>query len=174
VGAPNGVLANTIPLPTASRPGEIIRGPTSPSYIMRYEEVLFIRAEAAQRGWTTENAAALYNQAITASMQLWGVSAADIATYLARGDVAYNPATGLDQIGYQKWVALFNEEIEAYSEWRRTGVPVLTPGPKAAFKSVPRRLTYAGLELSLNATNVKAAITAQGGADLTNRVWWDK
>ena len=54
-------------------------------------------------------------------------SATDIAAYLARPDVAYNPATALAQIGYQKWVSLFNEEIEAYSEWRRFGVPTLTP-----------------------------------------------
>jgi hypothetical protein len=174
VGAPNGMLANSIPLPTASRPGEIIREKTSPSDIMRYDEVLFIRAEAAQLGWTAENAAALYTQAITASMQHWGVSTADIAAYLAQADVVYSPANGLKQIAYQKWVALFNEEIEAYSEWRRSGVPVLTPGPKAAFTSVPRRLTYADLEVSLNATNVDAAKTAQGGAALTNRVWWDK
>jgi Starch-binding associating with outer membrane len=174
VGAPNGVNANTIPLSTASRPTETIREAQSPSFIMRYEEVLFIRAEAAARGWTTENPATLYNAAITASMQFWGVSAADIATYLAQPAVVYNPATALTQIGYQKWVALFNEEIEAYSEWRRFGVPVLTPGPKAAFNTVPRRLTYAGIESSLNKANVTAATTAQGGAGLTNRVWWDK
>ena len=174
VGAPNGVDANSIPLSTASRPTETIRGPSSPSYIMRYEEVLLDRAEAAQLGITTENAATLYNQGITASMQLWGVSATDIATYLAQPAVVYTPARGLQQIAYQKWVALFNEEIEAYSEWRRSGVPVLTPGPKAAFPTVPRRLTYPGLEVSLNGANVAAATTNQGGATLKDRVWWDK
>jgi hypothetical protein len=174
VGAPNGVKANSIPLPTASRPGDIIREATSPSDIMRYDEVLFIRAEAAQLGWTTENAALLYTQAITASMEHWGVKPADVTAYLEQPSVAYNPAIGLKQIAYQKWVALFNEEIEAYSEWRRSGVPVLTTGPEAAFSSVPRRLTYADLEVSLNAANVDAATTAQGGAGLTNRVWWDK
>jgi len=172
LGYPNGVSANTLPLPTVSRPTESIRQATSPSYIMRYEEVLFLRAEAAARGWTTDNPATLYNAAITASMQLWGASATEIATYLAAHP--YNPATGLTQIAYEKWVALFNEETQAYAEWRRTGVPVLTPGPKAAFATVPRRLTYASLETSLNSTNVAAATTNQGGAALTNRVWWDK
>jgi hypothetical protein len=173
-GAPNGVSANSIPLPNASRPTESIREATSPSDIMRYDEVLFIRAEAAARGWTGEDAAALYVQAITASMQRWGVSTADIAAYLSRADVVYSPARGLEQIAYQKWVSLFNEENEAYAEWRRTGVPTLTPGPKAAFASVPRRLSYAGLESSLNSKNVAAATTSQGGSGLTNRVWWDK
>jgi hypothetical protein len=102
------------------------------------------------------------------------VSTADIAAYLSRADVVYSPARGLEQIAYQKWVSLFNEENEAYAEWRRTGVPTLTPGPKAAFASVPRRLSYAGLESSLNSKNVAAATTSQGGSGLTNRVWWDK
>jgi hypothetical protein len=174
-GAPNGVSANTIPLSTASRPTESIREEKSPSYIMRYDEVLFIRAEAAARGWTTENAAILYDAAVTASMQFWGVSSPTVITaYLGQAGVKYDAARALDQIAYQKWIALYNEEIEAYSEWRRTGVPVLTPGPKAAFASVPRRLTYAGIESSLNSANLASAVTAQGGAALTNRVWWDK
>jgi len=39
---------------------------------------------------------------------------------------------------------------------------------------VARRLTYPVSEQSFNAANLAAAVSAQGGADLTNRVWWDK
>ena len=51
---------------------------------MTYSELLFIKAEAAERGWITGSAATLYTQAITASMEQWGVAAAAIAAYLAK------------------------------------------------------------------------------------------
>jgi hypothetical protein len=172
----NTCTGKTMGLGDYSRPTLSIRGQTSPSYIMTYSELLFIRAEAAQRGWigTPADAAALYTAAITASMQQWGVAAADIAAYLAKPGVAYNAATGLKQIAYEKWVSLFNLENEAYAEWRRLDYPVLTPGPNAQGTSVPTRLPYPAVETSLNGANLAAASSAQGSVDITGKVWWDK
>jgi hypothetical protein len=143
---------------------------------MTYSEVLFIKAEAAQRGWigTPADAAALYTAAITASMEQWGVSASDIAAYLAKPGVAYNAATGLKQIAYEKWVSLFNLENEAYAEWRRLDYPVLVPGPNAQGTAVPTRLPYPAVETSLNGANLAAASSSQGNVDITGKVWWDK
>jgi SusD/RagB-like outer membrane lipoprotein len=174
VGAQNGLTASPNAIPLTSRPSLAIRSPQSPSYLMTAAEVLFIQAEAAQRGWVTGNAAALYNAAITESMKQWGVDDAAIATYLAQPRVAYNAATGLEQIALQKWIALFNQETEAYAEWRRTGIPTLTPGPETAIKTVPRRFPYPTTEESFNGPNRAAAVANQGGATLTDRVWWDK
>ena len=48
----------------------------------------------------------------------WGVSAANIATYLAQPRIAYTPgAAGLAQIGLQKWIALFTQGFESWSEF---------------------------------------------------------
>jgi len=158
-----------------SRPTLSIRLPGSPSYIMTYSELLFIKAEAAERGWIAGSAAAFYTDAITASMEQWGVAPAAIAAYLARPGVAYVPgAQGLKQIAYEKWVSLFNLETEAYSEYRRLDYPVLTPGPEAVTSTIPTRLPYPDIENSLNATNLAAAQSSQGDTDITGKVWWDK
>ena len=158
-----------------SRPTLTIRLEGSPSYIMTYSELLFIKAEAAERGMIPGGSAAaaqFYNQAITASMEQWGVDAGAIATYLA--SVPYVPgAQGLKQIAYEKWVSLFNLETEAYAEYRRLDYPVLTPGPEAVTNTIPTRLPYPDIENSLNATNLNAAKGTQGNTDITGKVWWD-
>ncbi|HJR65266.1 MAG TPA: SusD/RagB family nutrient-binding outer membrane lipoprotein [Gemmatimonadaceae bacterium] len=147
----------------------------APTILMSYWEVLFIRAEAAARGWTTENAATLYADAIRASMEYYGIGDAAIDAYLAQSSVAYSAATGLTQIALQKWISLYGQGSEAFAEWRRTGVPTLEPGMAAITnpRVVARRLTYPLIEQSLNKANHDAAVARQGGADLEDRVWWD-
>jgi hypothetical protein len=187
-GFPNGHSSADVPNPCDpagknfslsdySRPTLTIRLEDSPSWIMTYPELLFIQAEAAERGWIAGSAATFYYDAITASMEQWGVSAGDIAAYLAKPNVVYQPgAMGMKQIAYEKWVALFNEETEAYAEYRRLDYPVLTPGPEAVTTTVPTRLPYPDIENSLNADNLLAAKTAQGGdagTSITGKVWWD-
>lgn len=179
VGAPNGLQdddAIAIGINNTSRLGAVWRQPATPSILMTYAEVLFDEAEAAERGWISGDPASLYNAGITASMQYNGVPDAVTAAYIASPRVAYNPATGLDQIALQRWIALFQEGTEAYSEYRRTNVPNLQPGPAAITTPhiVARRLTYPLSEQSFNNTNLQAAMSAQGGATLTDRVWWDK
>jgi hypothetical protein len=116
----------------------------------------------------------LYNAAITASMQQHGVSAAAIATYLAQPRVVYTPGpAGFTQIALQKWISLFGQGSEAWNEYRRTGVPTLTPGPAAITNQVPRRLTYPNAEQSFNKANLDAATARIGGDQLTSRMWWD-
>ena len=179
VGAPNGLQdddAIAIGINNTSRVGTAFRQKTTSSILMTYSEVLFDQAEAALRGWVAGDPAALYNAAITASMQQNGVADATIASYLASPRVAYNPVNAMQQIALQRWIALYGEGTEAYAEWRRTGVPDLQPGPAAITvpQIVARRLTYPVSEQSFNNDNLTAAIAAQGGADLTSRVWWDK
>jgi hypothetical protein len=73
-------------------------------------------------------------------------------------------------------VALYNQETEAYAEWRRLDYPVLVPGPNQTPSLIPTRLPYPDIENSLNAENLAAAEAAQGSADNTTikgRVWWD-
>ena len=147
---------------------------------MTYSELLFIKAEAAERGLvgTPGQAAAFYTAAITASMQQWGIDAADITAYLARPAVTYKGgAAGIQQIAYEKWIALYNQETEAWSEQRRLDYPVLKPGPDAATTTVPTRMPYPDSENSLNLANLDAAKANQGGAtgtSISGKVWWDK
>ncbi|HET7563378.1 MAG TPA: SusD/RagB family nutrient-binding outer membrane lipoprotein [Gemmatimonadaceae bacterium] len=178
VGAPNGLQdddAIAIGLTNTSRLGAAYRQRTTPSILMTYAEVLFDEAEMAARGWTADDPATLYNAGIRASMQYNGIPDAVTDAYLASPRVAYNPATGLTQIALQKWIALFGEGTEAYSEYRRTGVPDLKAGPAVITNPaiVARRLTYPLSEQSFNNTNLQAAMAAQGDVSLNGHVWWD-
>ena len=152
-------------------------GATTANFIMTYAEVSFILAEAAQRGWIGGSAANYYAQGIRASMEQWGVTDdAAINAYLAKPSIAYQPGTpGLRQIALQKWLALFTDGVQGWSEWRRTCVPEsVKPGPDAVINTVPRRYQYSTREHSVNAANVDAAVARQGGEDsFTVRMYWD-
>lgn len=174
VGTPNGDMSDP-PLTQVSRIGTYFSSAATPAVIMSYSEVLFLRAEAAERGWASGNAGQLYAQAITAAMSELGVSASGIVTYLAQPSVQYQGGqTGLNQIWLQKWISLFGNGPEAYAEWRRTGVPTLQAGPDAINDGlIPVRLPYPDRERSLNREAVEAAMARQGGATINTRVWWD-
>lgn len=163
-----------------SRIGDFWRadGASTPSTVMTYSEVLFLEAEAAERGWIAGDPAALYEAAIVANMNQWdewgpanGPTDAEISTYLAQPEVQYG---GLSSIYLQKWIALWMNGSEAFAEWRRTGVPDLAMGPALILSRIPVRFSYPDSEQSLNSSNLQEAVTRQGGGlDLVTPVWWD-
>ncbi|TAN01755.1 MAG: SusD/RagB family nutrient-binding outer membrane lipoprotein, partial [Chitinophagaceae bacterium] len=137
-------------------------------------EVLFDRAEAAARGFTNENAATLYKEAITASLQQYNVSQSDIDKYLAQPEVQYNPDNFKESIGVQKWIALFGQGLEAFAELRRLGYPQLKPAVAGVLNGkMPLRFIYPGTEQSLNKIGYQQAIGNQGPDLLTTRLWFD-
>ena len=145
------------------------------SVILSYAEVEFYLAEAAARlfnvGGTVESH---YNAAITASIEEWGGSSADAATYLAQTGVNYATHAGdwKQKIGTQAWYAYYNRGYEAWTTWRRLDVPSLT-APPDAISDIPVRLTYSVLEQNLNKSNFEAASTAIGGDDVTTKLFFD-
>lgn len=177
-GLPNGLNDGAGPLlKYVSRFGAYWREtPAAPLALLTYSEVLFLEAEAAQRGWIAGDPATLYSDAIRASMQQYGIGDPAINAYLADSiRVRYNPASGLTQIAYQKWVSLFMQGMEGWTEVRRTGVPTLVPGPNAVLPKIPERLPYADNELVLNKANVDAAVAAQhfsSSTDLQTPLWF--
>ncbi|TFH64616.1 MAG: SusD/RagB family nutrient-binding outer membrane lipoprotein [Gemmatimonadales bacterium] len=173
MGTNNGDQSDP-PLTQVSRIGTYFSSAATPAVILSYYEVLFLRAEAAERGWVGSNAGDLYQQAITAAMSQIGVSQAAISSYLAQPIVQYKGGqAGLRQIWLQKWISLFGNGPEAYAEWRRTGIPQLQAGPDAINDGlIPVRLPYPDRERSLNREAVEAAMARQGGATLNSPVWW--
>jgi hypothetical protein len=155
-------------------------GKRTPSVIMTYAEVEFIQAEMLERGiaGASGTAKAHYEAGVTASITQWGGTAAEAATYLTQPGVAYVPgATGLKQIGLQKWISMFTQGTEAWSEWRRTGNPAsVKMGPKAYpdVPEIPRRILYPSNELTVNKEQLDAAIARQGANTYLTRIWWDK
>lgn len=144
----------------------------APAYFLSYSELQFLMAEAVKKGYITGDAASYYNAGVTASFLANGLSAAQATTYLAQGTVAYNDATGLQQIGEQNWMGLFCQGVEAWTEWRRTGIPALQPAIEAFTASIPARYTYPSIEQSVNKANYDAAVASQGPNLLTTKVWW--
>ena len=89
-------------------------------------------------------------------------------------------ANSLAQINTEYWVyegTIFDFD-EAWSNWRRSGYPVLTPvnyPGNFTNGTIPRRQAYPTGEASSNPTNYKSAAAALTGGDVyTGRVWWDK
>jgi hypothetical protein len=149
---------------------------TDPVYLLTASVVTFARAEAAERGWTTEVAATLYASAVTLSLTQYGYTSAQALTYLAQPAIAYG-TSNLQKIATQRWLATYPDGTQAWAEWRRTGFPVLTPSAYAVNVGgqIPRRYIYGTDEYSLNAANVKlAAANYTGGDGQDSKVWWDK
>jgi hypothetical protein len=161
-----------------SLPSEKTRAIDFPSYIMTYSELLFIKAEAEQRGWfgSVADAATTYTQAITASMDQWGVSSSETASYLAQADVQYTPSNWKKSIGEQKYISLFTQGGNAWSEWRRLDYPILN-FPAAGLLNtteIPRRYFYPTNEGAVNGDNLEQAIIDMGGDTFSTRMWWDQ
>ena len=177
VGVPYGVFPTTWKAQDVSLIASSMRQQDSPANIMTYAQVLFTQAEAIKLGWISGTAKTMYESAIKASMQQWGIyTDANFAAYIAGTDVVYSDAKALELIGTQKWIALFYQGYETWAEWRRTGYPVLVPSAKALNTSgkIPRRMAYPTSEANLNKANYDAAVAKQGADTQDTRVWWDK
>jgi hypothetical protein len=159
-----------------SPPSDVIELPDAPSTIMSYAEVEFILAEAVERGYNVPGTAAShYNSAVTASILDWGGTTTDATAYLAQPSVAYATAPGTykEKIGIQKYLALYNQGFDAWTEQRRLDYPVL-PAPFQPQSAYPVRFTYPANEQNLNSSSWTAAKTAMGGKDEVDfKLFWD-
>lgn len=159
--------------------------PAAPrAILMTYAELQFLLAEARQKGWiSTGDAATYYENGIRANFDYWKsiVPAAynlDIdmpANYLTQPSVALTgtDAEKLEKIALQKWIALYFNGLEAWFDWRRTGMPAIIPGPaNLNDNKVPLRYIYPLSTQSLNGDNRDAAVERQGGTDDLNTKMW--
>lgn len=138
------------------------------------------RAEAALLGWTSESPAAMLTLGITRSYETldarYGSAIkADAVAYAAArvADMAANPAK---VIAEEKWVALFNQGFDAWSEWRRTNFPTLEPAKNAINGGkIPTRIPYPLEEANYNTTNYNEAVTRLSPAEdkNTSKFWWE-
>jgi Starch-binding associating with outer membrane len=156
------------------QPSDILRDPELPGVLLSYTEVEFLLAEAAARGFAVGGTAVdHYNKAITNSIVTdWGGTTGEALAYLAQPSVAFNAANWRESIGIQKWIALYNQPVEGWKEWRRLDYPVLTK-PALARTDIPLRFPYPIQEANLNEANYQAAATAMGGDVVTSRIFWD-
>lgn len=175
-GKPSGI--NKVPnddwnYDNVSPIGDYVLAAEWPAYYVSYSELMFLMAEAAQNGWITGSAETYYNAGVLASLTTMGVED-QYATYIAESGVAFTTVNALKQIAEQNWLGLYTQGIESWTEWRRTGYPVLTPAIEAVVATIPSRFNYPPIEQSVNADNYNAAVAAQGADLLTTDIWWMK
>jgi Starch-binding associating with outer membrane len=134
-------------------------------YFGTYAEQKFIEAEAAFQSSNPTRAAAAHNEGVLASLGRHGISD---PTYEAANATETSATITLEKIMTQKYVAMFLEP-EAFTDWRRTGFPVLTAvTPNVTGGVIPRRLPYPQSERTFNGGNVPAV------PSITSKVWWDQ
>ena len=140
--------------------------------------ILLLEAEAAQRGWISADAKALYAAGIKASFEFEGVKEG-VDEYIAAHPLPTDGAEAIKEIVMQRWFAGFlTDGVEIWSDWRRTNTPKL---PLTDYqlnsidgKTYPVRLGY-GSEMDSNKTQRDEAVKTYFGGDNTawKRLWWD-
>lgn len=104
--------------------------------------------------------------------------------YLNKITIAWNTGDtfehNLQRIETQKWIAMFPDGQEAWTEYRRTGYPVQFPvvnnnsNGKISSTLGIRRLPFPADEVSNNAAEVQKAISLLSGPDNGGtKLWWD-
>ena len=105
--------------------------------IVTFYEAKFIEAEVKQRQGT--DASSVLNDAIKANVSYVTQGSSDGASI-----ANYTSATKND-ILMEKWVAMYNQSIEAFNDSRRTGIPSLSPRPEsvgAELSYIPKRFPF--------------------------------
>ena len=184
---------------------------TTPTYWMRASEVYFLLAEAALHGFAVGGTAeSLYEKGIETSFEENGIASSEVADYMSSGlkPSAYsfhltNPGVNVDvpavtqattewtgtdeekleKIMIQKWIALYPNGQEAWTEYRRTGYPklhsVVTNYSNGEIDSEVgiRRMRFP-TNKSTSAEDIANLESARkllrGGLDKAGtRLWWD-
>jgi len=182
-GKTYGTAGNTPLLADLSTPSAVVYSPLFKGYIITYAEVMFLKAEAAARGMNVGgDAEGLYKDAVTASMEQWGIT----DTGVVRIYLDNNPYTAgewKNVIGTQKWLALYMQGIQAWMERLRLdikkpdGTDLFIPPASGSLDpqvtDVPYRLTYPNATRNANPVNVEKASINIGGDSKATRNWWD-
>jgi len=177
-GVPSGFDASQVVTLKSSIPDALKNNPLLGN-IMNYAELQFTIAEAITRGMTTlSGAKAYYDNGVTNAITLWGLTVP--ATYLTTGTGAWNDAASfsdkMEKIMLQKYFSLFFTDFQQWTEFRRTGHPVLPIGTGVQNNGkMPSRFVYPVIVQSVNGANYTAAVAGMGGPDdINTKVWWNQ
>ncbi len=149
----------------------LLKNPKLPMIAISYPELLFIKAELLDDKQA-------YMDGIEAALQIYNVNTT--LTSRATADSMWQ-TNHLQAIMTQKWLLLFLNENEAYTEYRRTGYPSEIQEPVNSIfkgKGVPYRYAYPLIEGPTNGTNLQSAQSRQhifpGFEIYGDKMWWAK
>ncbi|MBC9929483.1 SusD/RagB family nutrient-binding outer membrane lipoprotein [Chitinophaga qingshengii] len=179
----------------------------TPVQLMTAAEVYFLRAEAALNNFANAGGTAqdLYEKGINTSLDQWHVADANYVNSTNKPDAYVDPknaqnnlpspsditvkwdesadkAHKQERISTQKWLAMFPEGQEAWTEFRRTGYPKLFPvavnnsNNTISTTLQVRRLPFPQNEYNTNNAAVTKAIglLSKPSDDGGTALWWDK
>ena len=178
VGVPFAVASGyTAPSSSYIGPSLFVKGQYNrPVIMMTAAEIQFALAEAKQRftGVTLPGTAqSYYEEGVRQSFRTLGVAnaATQAATLLTSGKADADWAASTDKlkaIAIQKWIALANfSGLEAWTEYRKTNLPVTPQSPGVTTADRPLRFYYPATESGSN-SNVPAGINV-----FSSRLFWD-
>lgn len=174
---------------------------TRPYDVMLYEEVCFLKAEAALLGVAGLDAKTEYEKGVRASFVTWGITSSVADAYLASteknlagtsanfDDVEGDGNTKLEKIITQKYLAAFPDvAMESWNDKRRLNLPrfdvsetryevFYDPTDKDIKnpKNFIRRVQYPVQESQINQVEYQKGVELLGGDDnVTTPLWWDK
>ncbi len=140
--------------------------------LMTYAELQFNLAEAAERGLVAGSAKDYYEAGVKAAFDHVDTKMPD--DYLTQPSVDLGVSNRLEKIATQKWISLYFHGMEAWADWRRSGLPVLQPGASNLNGNrIPSRFAYPLSEQALNSANRADAVSKQGADDINTKLWWD-
>ena len=163
-----------LPTPTSSwsRFSDYVTGDgEGPVRFLTNAQTQFILAESALMLGTPGDPEEHYQAGIRASMQLAGLSQAQIDTYFGDNseEVTLNGSEeeNLEKIMTQKYISLYGNGVEQWNDYRRTGFPVLADHQNAVGidGTRPVRAQYVNEEIARN-TNFEVILPNVS-------VWWD-
>ena len=136
----------------------------SPVHLITYAELQFMLAEAhLKNGDQTEAQAALI-EGVTASMAKLGITDETVIGDYISANATLDGTDDLETVMYEKQIAMFLHP-EAFTDYRRTGLPVLSPTNGNA---IPSRFMYPESEYSFNGDNVPSSPSL-----FTPKIFWD-
>lgn len=167
--------------------------PETPGMLVSGAEVCFLKAEAAVKGWITEDANTLYKSGIEAAIGTvhnkvyapkGAVSSDEIITYVASHNLDSDAEKAKEQINTQAWFLHFANPLEAWANLRRSDYPALYERTQFGEgqngyqdlennMNQPVRLFYPQEEINYNKVNYLDAIERMGGFSWHKRMWWD-
>ncbi len=157
-----------------------ISSATSPLSWMTASYTYLNRAEAAQLGWTIEDAKSMLELGIRSSYaslekRYQQNISSDIDNYVSAR--LMDAQTNLEQvIGEEKWISLVTDVFQAWAEFRRTNYPTLSPSPAPLNAgSIPTRYLYPTTEQTQNGENYKTGVSSLSPSEdkNTSKIWWD-
>jgi hypothetical protein len=143
---------------------------SSPLYIIAYEEMKFIEAEAAFRSSDLPRAYAAYIEGIKANMNKMGVDATDRDAYINDPSVSVGAANiTLGLIFKEKYKAMFLMPV-TWDDARRFdyGYQGFQLPLNVVTSTFIRRLVYPTVETTRNSANTPDV------SDVTQKLWWDQ